>query len=196
MALEKIKFSDDVEISFSDNELTIKEKAAGISTRILMFAVLVVSVIMLAVAWGLAIFLLCCEISLLAVSFAIMLILLSIAPLNGIFFSSSMLFQFSVKIILEEKSFKYSVKNGLLRYSKNFDRDQSIVTAPVSSRGDWGYCACISTKSLLKYVLPTVPIFPILTPRLVGSKKRAGKEAKELSDILSRFGIKTQLRLF
>ena len=29
---------------------------------------------------------------------------------------------------LEEKSFKYSVKNGLLRYSKRFDRDQSIIT--------------------------------------------------------------------
>ena len=56
-----------------------------------------------------------------------------------------------------------------------------------------GYCASIPAQSLLKYLIPTVPLFPILTSRLVGSKSKALKEAETLSDILTQFGIEIQL---
>ena len=185
--------TDNVEISCSGNELTVMEKVSGTPGRVLMFIALAASGVMFAAAWGVAILLLCGEISFLAVALVIMFVLLSIVPLNGIFSSSCMLSEFRVKVILEEGFIKYSLKNGLLRYSKHFDRNQSVVIAPVFSRGDWGYCASIPAKSLLKYLLPTVPMFPILTSRLVGSKHKALKEAETLSDKLTQFGIQTQL---
>ena len=193
MSLENIKFSDNVEISCSGNELTVLEKVSGTPRRVLMFIALAASGVMFAAAWGVVILMLCGEISFLAVALVIMFVLLSIVPLNGIFLSSCMLSKFHVKVILEEESIKYSVKNGLLRYSKHFDRNQCIVIAPVFSRGDWGYCARIPTESLLKYLLPAVLQYPILTSRLVGSKSKALKEAETLSDILTQFGIEVQL---
>ena len=193
MSLENIKFSDNVEISCSGNELTVLEKVSGSPGRVLMFIALAASGVMFAAAWGVVILMLCGEISFLAVALVIMFVLLSIVPLNGIFLRSCMLFKFRVKIILEEESIKYSVKNGLLHYSKHFDRNQCIVIAPVFSRGDWGSCASIPAQSLLKYLLPTVPMFPILTSRLVGSKSKALKEAETFSDILTQFGIEVQL---
>ena len=193
MSLENIKFSDNVEISCSGNELTVLEKVSGTPGRVLMFIALAASGVMFAAAWGVVILMLCGEISFLAVALVIMFVLLSIVPLNGIFLSSCMLSKFHVKVILEEESIKYSVKNGLLHYSKHFDRNQCIVIAPVFSRGDWGYCASIPSKSLLKYLLPTMPVFPILTSRFVGSKRKALKEAEALSDKLTQFGIQTQI---
>ena len=193
MSLQNIKFSDNVEISCSGNELTVLENVSGTPERVLMFIVLAASGVMFAAAWSMAILLLCTEISFLAAALAIMFVLLSIAPLNGILVSSGMLSNFRVQIILEEDACKYSVRNGLLRYSKNFNRNQSVVIAPVFSWGDWGYCASIPAQSLLKYLLPTVPLFPILTSRLVGSKSKALKEAETLSDILTQFGIEVQL---
>ena len=193
MSLKNIKYSDNVEISCSGNELTVQDDVSGTPERGLMFIALAASVVMFAAAWGVAILLLCGEISFLSVSLAFMFVLLSIVPLNGIFFCNGMLSKFRVKIILEEDIFKYSVRNGLLRYTKTFDRNQSVVIAPVFSRGDWGYCARIPTESLLKYLLPAVLQYPILTSRLVGSKCKAVKEAEALSGILIQFGIETQL---
>ena len=192
MNIKHIKFSDNVEIYCSGNELTVQKNVSGTPGRVLMFIALAASVVMFAATFGVAILLLCGEISFLSVSLAIMFVLLSIAPLNGIFCSCGMLSNFCVKIISEEDAFKYSVRNGLLRYKKSFERNQSVVIAPVFSRGDWGYCASIPAKSLLKYLIPTVPMFPILPSRLAGSKRKALKEAEALSDILTQFGIQTR----
>ena len=192
MNIKHMKFSDNVEICCSGNELTVQENVSGTPGRVLMFFALGASVVMFAAAFWVAILLLCGKISLLSVALAIMFVLLSIAPLNGIFCSCGMLSNFCVKIISEEDVFKYSVRNGLLRYTKTFERNQSIVIAPVFRRGDWGYCASIPAKSLLKYLFPTVPMFPILSSRLAGSKRKALKEAEALSDILTQFGIQTR----
>ena len=119
MSLENIKFSDNVEISCPGNELTVLEKVSGTPGRVLRFIALAASGVMFAAAWGVVILMLCGEISFLDVALVIMFVLLSIVPLNGIFFSSCMLSKFHVKVILEEESIKYSVKNGLLHYSKD-----------------------------------------------------------------------------
>ena len=193
MSVKKIKFSDNVEISCSGNELTVLENVSGTPGRVLMFFVLAASGVMFAAAWGVAILLLCSEISLKSILLAVIFLLLAIAPLNGIFFSSILLFGVRVKINFEGNMPLYRFRSGLFCYSKKLDGTQKIVIAPVYGRGDWGFCAYIPAKSFLKYLLPTVPMFPILTSRLVGSRRKALKEAEALYDKLTQFGIQTQI---
>ena len=80
MNIKHIKFSDNVEIYCSGNELTVQKNVSGTPGRVLMFIALAASVVMFAAAFGVAILLLCGKISLLSVSLAIMFVLLSIAP--------------------------------------------------------------------------------------------------------------------
>ena len=75
MSLENIKFSDNVEISCSGNELTVLEKVSGTPGRVLMFIALAASGVMFAAAWGVVILMLCGEISFLAVALVIMFVL-------------------------------------------------------------------------------------------------------------------------
>ena len=192
MSVKKIKFSDNVEISWSGNELTVLEKVSGTPGRVLMFIALAASGVRFAAAWGVAILLLCSEISLKSILLAVMFLLLAIAPLNGIFFSSILLFGVRVKINFEGDMPLYRFRSGLFCYSKKLDGTQKIVIAPVSGRGDWGFCAYIPTKTFLKYLLPPVPCLPVLTPRMVGNKKNAHKKAGEFSAILQGFGFPVQ----
>ena len=193
MPFEQINFSDDVEMTCSGRTLTVLGKSLAVPGRILMSAVFFGSVIVFVAALALAVFLPCSEISLKSILLAVMFLLLAIAPLNGIFFSSILLFGVRVKINFEGDMPLYRFRSGLFCYSQKLDGTQKIVIAPVSGRGDWGFCAYIPTKTFLKYLLPTVPMFPILTSRLVGSKRKALKEAEALSDKLTQFGIQTQI---
>ena len=160
-----------------------------------MSAVFFGSVIVFVAALALAVFLPCSEISLKSILLAVMFLLLAIAPLNGIFFSSILLFGVRVKINFEGDMPLYRFRSGLFCYSKKLNGTQKIVIAPVSGRGDWGFCAYIPTKTFLKYLLPPVPCLPVLTPRMVGNKKNAHKKAGEFSAILQGFGFPVQFSL-
>ena len=195
MSLENIKFSDNVEISCSGRTLTVWGKPLAVPGRILMSAVFFGSVIVFVAALALAVFLSCSEISLKSILLAVMFLLLAIAPLNGIFFSSILLFGVRVKINFEGDMPLYRFRSGLFCYSKKLNGTQKIVIAPVSGRGDWGFCAYIPTKTFLKYLLPPVPCLPVLTPRMVGNKKNAHKKAGEFSAILQGFGFPVQFSL-
>ena len=192
MPFEQINFSDDVEMTCSGRTLTVLGKPLAVPGRILMSAVFFGSVVLFVAALALAVFLPCCEISLKSILLAVMFLLLAIAPLNGIFFSSILLFGVRVKINFEGDMPLYRFRSGLFCYSKKFGGTQKIVIAPVSGRGDWGFCAYIPTKTFLKYLLPPVPCLPVLTPRMVGNKKNAHKKAGEFSAILQGFGFPVQ----
>ena len=192
MPFEQINFSDDVEMTCSGRTLTVWGKPLAVPGRILMSAVFFGSVIVFVAALALAVFLPCSEISLKSILLAVMFLLLAIAPLNGIFFSSILLFGVRVKINFEGDMPLYRFRSGLFCYSQKLDGTQKIVIAPVSGRGDWGFCAYIPTKTFLKYLLPTVPCLPVLTPRMVGNKKNAHKKAGEFSAILQGFGFPVQ----
>ena len=192
MPFEQINFSDDVEMTCSGRTLTVWGKPFAVPGRILMSAVFFGSVIVFVAALALAVFLPCSEISLKSILLAVMFLLLAIAPLNGIFFSSILLFGVRVKINFEGDMPLYRFRSGLFCYSKKLDGTQKIVIAPVSGRGDWGFCAYIPTKTFLKYLLPPVPCLPVLTPRMVGNKKNAHKKAGEFSAILQGFGFPVQ----
>jgi len=192
MSKETIKFLDNIEISCSENTLIIQEKPLKNSEWILMHLVLIGSILLGITALCIALLLPFAEISLLSILLALMFLLSAIAPLNGIFFSSMFIFGYRAEITFKGDMPRYRFRSGLFYYSKILDGERNIVIAPVSSRGDWGFCAYITAKTFLKYLLPSVPCLTILSPRMVGSKRAARKEADEFSALLIPFNVSVE----